>query len=181
MKTDTTMKRIFLIGYMGAGKTTIGKELSRLMSLSFIDLDAYIEARYYKTVPRLLAEKSEDEFRQIEQKMLHEVALFENVLISTGGGTPCFFDNMSFMNEVGQTVYLKVSPEELTKRLEPVKHTRPLLKGRQGDDLLAFVEDTLEKRSLYYMQANIVFNVETMLTANDVSQQTNALKNLLSQ
>jgi shikimate kinase len=174
------MKRIFLIGYMGAGKTTIGKELARLMNLSFVDLDTYIEARYYKTVGRLFAEKGEDCFRQLEQRMLHEVSSFENVLISTGGGAPCFFDNMSFMNQAGQTVYLKVSPGELTKRLELVKHTRPLLKGRRGGDLLAFVEENLEKRAPYYMQANIVFDVETMQTDNDVSQLTHALKNVLS-
>lgn len=127
------MKRIFLIGYMGAGKTTVGKVLSRQLELSFIDLDHYIEGRYHKTVGQLFAEKGEDAFRDIERRMLREVAAFEDVLVSTGGGAPCFFDNMEFMNGAGQTVYLKVSVEELAKRLELCKSTRPILEGRSGD------------------------------------------------
>ena len=93
------MKRIFLIGYMGAGKTTVGKVLAGLLNLSFIDLDYYIERRYHKTVSQLFAEKGEEVFRSIERNMLHEVADFENVLVSVGGGTPCFFENMEVMNE----------------------------------------------------------------------------------
>ncbi len=96
------MKRIFLIGYMGAGKTTVGKVLSRQLELSFIDLDHYIEGRYHKTVGQLFAEKGEDVFRDIERRMLREVAAFEDVLVSTGGGAPCFFDNMEFMIGAGQ-------------------------------------------------------------------------------
>ena len=100
------MRRIFLIGYMGAGKTTMGKELSKQSGLSFIDLDHFMEGRYRKTVRQLFEEKGEETFRQIEKKALHEVADFENVVISTGGGTPCFFDNMAYMNSIGTTVYL---------------------------------------------------------------------------
>ncbi|MDR1556664.1 MAG: shikimate kinase [Tannerellaceae bacterium] len=174
------MKRIFLIGYMGAGKTTIGKELARRMELSFVDLDAHIEARYHKTISRLFAEKGENEFREIERRILHEVAMFENVLISTGGGAPCFYDNMSFMNHAGQTVYLKVSPGELSKRLELVKHTRPVLNGRCGEELLSFVSDSLEKRNLYYMQAAVVFDVEQMTTSKDVQKLTRTLETILS-
>jgi shikimate kinase len=173
------MKRIFLIGYMGAGKTTIGKELARRMKLSFVDLDAHIEARYHKTISRLFAEKGENEFRKIEQRILHEVSMFENVLISTGGGAPCFYDNMDFMNRSGQTVYLKVSPGELTKRLELVKHTRPMLDGRCGEELLSFVSDTLERRNFYYMQATVVFDVEEMATHKDVQQLTETLETIL--
>ena len=91
------MKRIFLVGYMGAGKTTIGKVLSKMVGLTFIDLDYYIEGRFRKTVSQLFAERGEEGFRTIEHNLLHEVAEFEDVLISTGGGTPCFFDNMAFM------------------------------------------------------------------------------------
>ena len=92
------MKRVFLVGYMGAGKTTVGKELAKLAGLSFIDLDYYIEGRYHKAVSQIFAERGEEAFREIERNMLHEVAEFEDVLISTGGGAPCFFDNMEFMN-----------------------------------------------------------------------------------
>ena len=99
---------------------------------SFIDLDFYIEGRYHKAVSQIFAERGEEAFREIERNMLHEVAEFEDVLISTGGGAPCFFDNMEFMNASGTTVYLKVSVEELAKRLELCKHTRPVLKGVPG-------------------------------------------------
>jgi shikimate kinase len=175
------MKRIFLIGYMGAGKTTIGKELSKRMNLSFVDLDAYIEARYYKAISRIFAEKGEEAFREIERNMLREVALFENVLISTGGGTPCFHDNMTFMNEAGRTVYIKVSPAELAKRLSLIKHTRPVLNGRSGTDLLSFVSENLEKRAPYYMQASIVFDIEKMDTENDIHRSAQVLEKVLLQ
>ena len=158
------MKRIFLIGYMGAGKTTVGKVLSRQLGLSFIDLDHYIEGRY----GQLFAEKGEDAFRDIERRMLREVAAFEDVLVSTGGGAPCFFDNMEFMNGAGQTVYLKVSVEELAKRLELCKSTRPILKGRSGDELKAFIAESLEKREPFYSKASIVFDAEEMMTDQDV-------------
>ena len=161
------MKRIFLIGYMGAGKTTVGKVLSRQLGLSFIDLDHYIEG-YHKTVGQLFAEKGEDAFRDIERRMLREVAAFEDVLVSTGGGAPCFFDNMEFMNGAGQTVYLKVSVEELAKRLELCKSTRPILKGRSGDELKAFIAESLEKREPFYSKASIVFDAEEMMTDQDV-------------
>ena len=160
------MKRIFLIGYMGAGKTTVGKVLSQQLGLSFIDLDHYIEGRYHKTVGQLFAERGEEAFRDIERRMLREVAAFEDVLVSTGGGAPCFFDNIEFMNEAGQTVYLKVSVEELAKRLELCKSTR--LKGRSGDELKAFIAESLEKRELFYSKAAIVFEAEEMMTDQDV-------------
>ena len=95
------MTRIFLIGYMGAGKTTLGKAFSRELGLTFIDLDWYIEERFHKTVQQLFSERGEQGFRELEQKMLHEVAEFEDVVISAGGGTPCFFDNMDYMNACG--------------------------------------------------------------------------------
>lgn len=173
------MKRIFLIGYMGAGKTTVGKELAKRSGLSFIDLDCYIESRYHRTVGQLFAERGEDAFREIERNMLHEVAMFENVLVSTGGGAPCFYDNMAFMNETGTSVYLKVSVDELAKRLEQCKHTRPVLKGRSGDELKAFIAESLEKRTPFYSQASVVFDAEVMLTNTDVQNISVALEKII--
>ena len=155
------MKRVFLVGYMGAGKTTVGKELAKLAGLSFIDLDYYIEGRYHKAVSQIFA------------------AEFEDVLISTGGGAPCFFDNMEFMNASGTTVYLKVSVEELAKRLELCKHTRPVLKGRSGEELRAFIAESLEKRNPFYTKASITFDAEKMLTESDVHDISNALMKIL--
>ena len=109
------MQRIFLIGYMGVGKTTLGKALADRTGLSFIDLDLFIEGRYRKTIRQIFEAEGEEAFREIERKALHEVAEFEDIILSTGGGTPCFFDNMTYMNRVGTTVYLKASPEALTR------------------------------------------------------------------
>ena len=107
--TQRHCHRIILIGYMGAGKTTVGKALAAELGLRFYDLDWYIESRMRKTVAQLFAELGEEGFRRIERNMLHEVAEFEGVLISCGGGTPCFYDNMQYINQQGLTLYLKAS------------------------------------------------------------------------
>jgi len=175
------MKRIFLTGYMGAGKTTVGKELAKLAGLSFIDLDNHIEARYHRTVSRLFEEKGEEEFRLIEQRMLQEVATFEDVVISTGGGAPCFFDNMAFMKKSGLTIYLKVTVDELAQRLEACKQTRPVLQNKTGEELRKFITDSLMKREDFYNQADIIFNAEVMLTETDIHTIAVQLKQMISQ
>ncbi len=174
------MKRIFLVGYMGAGKTTIGKLLAKQMGLSFVDLDYYIENRYHKSISELFKEKGEEAFRDIEQKLLREVCEFEEVVISTGGGVPCFYDNMNYMNEKGYTVYLKASPQELADRIEPNKQSRPVLAGRSGEDLLRFIEKTLEKRGIYYEQAALVYHAEKMNTKKEIDIHVGELIALLT-
>ena len=173
------MNRIFLVGYMGAGKTTIGKVLSKLIGLTFIDLDYYIEGRFRKTVAQLFAERGEEGFRSIERNMLHEVAEFEDVLVSTGGETPCFFDNMEFMNQQGTTIYLQVSVDELASRLEVCKHTRPVLKNRTGDELKAFVAESLSGRLPFYQKASIVFDANELMTEADAYALSEQLKKLI--
>ena len=98
------MKRIILIGYMGAGKTTVGKALAKDMGLQFYDLDWYIESRHRKTIAQIFAEMGENGFRELERRLLHEVAEFEDVVIRCGGGAPCFFDNSDDMNRQGDVV-----------------------------------------------------------------------------
>lgn len=173
------MKRIFLVGYMGAGKTTIGKVLSKMVGLTFIDLDYYIEGRFRKTVSQLFAERGEEGFRTIERNMLHEVAEFEDVLISTGGGTPCFFDNMAFMRQQGTTIYLQVSVDELVNRLELCKQTRPVLKNRSGEELKAFVQESLASRSPFYEQAQITFNTDRLITEVDAKELSTQIMQLI--
>lgn len=175
------MKRIFLTGYMGAGKTTVGKKLAKLAGLSFIDLDKHIEARYCRSVSRIFEEMGEDEFRRIEQRMLHEVAAFEDVVISTGGGVPCFFDNMAFMKKAGLTVYLKVSVGELAKRLDVCRSTRPVLQGKTGEGLKLFIAESLNRREPFYNQADIIFNAEVMLTRTDVHAISAELKQMITE
>lgn len=147
---------------MGAGKTTVGKALSKELGLPFYDLDWYIESRMRKTVPQLFGERGEEGFRQIEHNMLHEVAEFEDVIISCGGGTPCFFDNMDYMNSQGQVVYLKASPEVLYKHLLMGKTERPLIKGKSPEELIAFIQEQLERREPFYSKARYTLNVDLM-------------------
>lgn len=162
------MERIFIIGYMGSGKTTIGKRLAASLSLSFVDLDAYIEKRYRKTVPALFEEHGEEGFRLIERRSLAEVAHFEDVVISTGGGTPCFFDNMEVMNKAGLTMYLEVSPEDLADHLLASKTVRPLIAGKSREELIPFINGHLASRESFYRKAQIVYPVDRMITKDEV-------------
>ncbi len=173
------MKRIILIGYMGAGKTTIGKALSKDLGLPFYDLDWYIESRMRKTVPQLFAERGEDGFRQIEHNMLHELGEFEDVIISCGGGTPCFFDNIDYMNRQGQVVYLKAEPEVLHKHLQMGKTERPLLKGKSAEELTGFIKDQLKARDIFYNKAKYTLDVSLMDDYGKIKTSVEKLKDLL--
>ena len=146
--------RIYLIGYMACGKTTLGKELARKLSLSFLDLDKYLEKKYFKTIPQIFEEEGESGFRLKEQACLQEVAEFEDVVIATGGGAPCFFDNVEVMNRTGICIFLDVDAEELANRLLQSKTERPLVKGKSPEELVGFIEGMLEKRRPYYEQAS---------------------------
>jgi shikimate kinase len=173
------MKRIFLIGYMGSGKTTLGKAYARAMQLQFIDLDWYIEERFHKTVQELFEERKEDGFREIERNMLHEVAEFENVIIACGGGTPCFFDNMEYMNGKGETVFLDASPEVLFRRLKIAKSKRPLLMDKSDEELMDVIQNALRVRIPFYSQAKYVFNAESLEDREQISCSVQRLKTLL--
>ena len=160
------MQNIFLIGYMGAGKTTIGKQIAKCLEWPFVDMDLFIENRYHKTVPDLFAEKGEDFFRKTEQAILQEVAQFENTVISTGGGTPCFFDNMDLMNRTGITIYLKMPVSELIRRLTANKQERPLIKDKSMEELEQFITGSLAKREMWYSRASIVFSASAEAAPN---------------
>lgn len=147
------MKRIFLVGYMGSGKTTIGKMLAEKYGLEFMDLDHYIEQRYFKSINQIFQEKGEDGFRRIERNLLNEVSEFEDIVISAGGGTPCFFDNMELMNKMGETVYLQASAEVLFDYLRTAKSERPLLREKTDEEMLVYICESLEKRIPFYEMA----------------------------
>lgn len=170
------MIRIFLIGYMGAGKTTLGKAFARELGLTFIDLDWYIEERFHKTVQRIFEEKSEEGFRELERNMLHEVSDFENVVISTGGGTPCFFDNMEYMNTQGETVFLSVDPTVLFRRLRVAKQQRPLLAEKTDEELMEFIGSALEKRMPHYSKARHIFCAEELEDKQQIRRSVDALR-----
>ena len=160
--TQRHCHRIILIGYMGAGKTTVGKALAAELGLRFYDLDWYIESRMRKTVAQLFAELGEEGFRRIERNMLHEVAEFEGVLISCGGGTHCFYDNMQYINQQGLTLYLKASPEVLYKHLKMGKSVRPLLLNKTPEEVQRFISEQLKAREQFYTRAQFTLDVNLM-------------------
>ena len=147
------MERVYLIGYMGCGKTTIGKRLAKSLGWDVIDMDSRIESRYRKTIPDIFASEGEDSFRKKERFILEELSALENVVVSTGGGAPCFFDNIDVMNSSGLCVYIRMTPEALAARLKNAKANRPLLKDKTEEELTNFIKEQLEKRRAFYEQA----------------------------
>ena len=174
------MRRIILIGYMGSGKTTVGKALSKETGMMFYDLDWYIESRMRKTVSQIFAERGEECFRQIEYNMLHEVAEFEDVIISCGGGTPCFFDNMDYLNQQGDVVYLKATPETLYKHLLMAKVERPLLKDKTPEELIAYITEHLKEREPFYGKARHILDVNVLDNYDKIAISVERIKSLLS-
>lgn len=178
--TKQNTLRILLIGYMGAGKTTIGKALSDEMNIPFYDLDWYIEARMHRNIKQLFEERGEEGFRKIEQAMLHEVAENENVIIACGGGTPCFFDNMDYMNRQGTTVYLKAIPEVLYAHLKMGKTIRPLLLGKTEEEIGQLIVRQVAERESYYLKAKYVLNIKLLSSAGKIKEAVYNLRELLN-
>ena len=164
---------------MGAGKTTIGKPLAASLGVSFYDLDWYISMRYRRSVPEIFEERGEDGFRDLERRMLHEVAEFEDVVVSCGGGTPCFFDNMDYMNSLAETVYLKASPEVLTQHLRMGKGIRPLLLNKTPEELERYVRESLSQREPFYAKAKHTFDVSLMENVKQVDESVRLLREQL--
>jgi shikimate kinase len=165
---------------MGSGKTTVGKALSKATGLMFYDLDWYIESRMHTTVSKLFSERGEEAFRKIEYNMLHEVAEFEDVIISCGGGTPCFFDNMDYLNQQGDVVYLKATPEVLYKHLLMAKVERPLLKGKSPEELIAYITAHLKERTTFYEKARHTLDVSVLDNHDKIATSVERLRTLLN-
>ncbi|NDK56526.1 shikimate kinase [Pontibacter fetidus] len=146
---------IFLIGMMGSGKTTLGKELATELNYSFVDLDAFIEEKEGRTIAQIFEQEGQERFRKIEREALQTiVANYKNAIVATGGGTPCFFDNMALMNAGGETIFLDVPAEFIAQRLSQSDlSTRPLLAGKTQSELFSFVGETLAERRQFYAQA----------------------------
>ena len=145
---------------MCSGKTTLGRMMARDEGLEFIDLDEYIEQREGKSVSDIFREKGESGFREIERQSLREVSEKENCVIACGGGTPCFFDNMDFMNSCGETIFLESSEEVLLDRLLKYGSLRPIVAGKSKDEILEIIRRQMDERKKFYDQAKRKLNTD---------------------
>ncbi|WP_295117353.1 shikimate kinase [uncultured Chitinophaga sp.] len=159
--------RVFLLGFMGAGKTYWGKQLAEHLQLPFFDLDEVVTEREGMSVSDIFAAKGEDSFRQMEKDTLRElVKEQEKFVISCGGGTPCFHDNIGFMNDSGTTIWLNPSVDVMVDRLKRKRGKRPLLKDLSDEELTAFVEKKLMAREPVYEQAKVI------IVSDDITLET---------
>jgi len=147
---------VYIIGFMGSGKSTAGKKLASALGWTFIDLDRKIEERAGKTIPQIFSQDGEDHFRTVESEVLKSLGCLSETVVSTGGGTPCHGDNLEFMLETGLTIYLKMSPGQLTQRLLNSSGERPLLKNVPDDKLIYFIEEKLAYREKWYSKAHFI-------------------------
>lgn len=147
---------IFLTGFMGSGKTTVGKKLARLLRLTFIDMDEYIEKREKLTVKSLFENFGEATFRKIERSCLEEILKKdERLVVALGGGTICYENNLEKIKKAGLLIYIELPVATLTQRLEGSKIKRPLLKNLKAEELTAFIDNKLNERKDYYASAHI--------------------------
>ncbi len=150
--------RVFLVGYMASGKTTVAKKLAKALNLAVVDLDAEIEKTSGMSIPELFKTEGEMGFRKRERAELRKWLEKDDFVMATGGGTPCFFESMDEMNGAGTTVYLQMAPKAIVDRVLASKDERPILKGLTAEKMLEKVEKQLEKREAFYSRANLVVN-----------------------
>ncbi|MDQ6761108.1 MAG: shikimate kinase [Bacteroidota bacterium] len=152
------MQRIFLIGFMGSGKTHWGRIWAAKNALSFFDLDAEVEKSFKMTVAEIFQKEGEEKFRELERYHLKKFAAKNNFILSCGGGTPCFGDNLEWMNAEGNVVYLRATPERILKNVTPKIDKRPLLKNVNPSELLFFIEKKLKEREPFYNKARYILD-----------------------
>ncbi len=148
--------KYFMIGAMGSGKTYSGERIARELNIPFYDLDEYIEEKENCSIREIFETKGEDYFRQVERKCLRDFGIIGDAVIACGGGTPCFFDNMDWMNEAGITIYLEAPVELLVERLSAKPSRRPLVAGKSKPELEVFLKQMLDERAVFYQKAGIV-------------------------
>lgn len=164
-------RTIYLIGFMGSGKSHVGKKLAASLYCPFVDLDQAIERYAGKKIREVFADEGEAYFRLIERRALQDTAFGPTRIVATGGGTPCFFDNMQWINQHGLAIYLDADPEVLVERLWRGRVKRPLLNGLDQESLLAFINRKISERSFYYEQAPVHYHIK--------SPQQNSAEDLL--
>lgn len=173
------MVRVFLMGFMGAGKTTLGKALAKDLGVSFIDLDQYIESRFMKSVTQIFASRGEQGFREIESRLLREVGEFDDVIVSCGGSTPLIGDNMEYMLQHGQTVYLKCNNDTLLRRLKVARSQRPLIASKNDQELALFIESETARREPGYLKAEYICPGDRLESRDQISETVDYIEQLL--
>lgn len=171
----TGTSKIYLVGFMGCGKTTAGQKLAAELNCKFTDLDKLIEKKLNKPIPLIFSEMGEDHFRKVESEMLRSLNKSEFEVVSVGGGAPCFSGNMDYMKSTGIVIYLRMNASQLKDRLEGTQGKRPLLKGLTGKMLLHFIEEKLAEREKYYMLSTIIddgFNPDILMLARKIRKLT---------
>jgi len=154
--------RIYLVGFMGSGKSSLGKRLAKRLDFPFIDLDDEMEQLSGKSIPEIFEQQGELQFRRLESETLRKTVEYSSAVVATGGGTPCYFDNMEFINRNGISVYLRLTPQSLAWRLENTHKKRPLLRNCKGENLLHYIESKLQEREQFYAQAACILKGENV-------------------
>lgn len=164
------MENIVIVGFSGAGKSTVGRKLANKLSMTFIDLDLYIEEKYHTAIPLLFERYGESVFRTLEYAALQEVLTSDNAVIAVGGGTPCYEDAMTQINTHAKSIYLQLDENEIVEHLLHSKKKRPLTNHLNEEDLRAYIRITLAEREPYYLQSQEIWTLEEietqLLTAN---------------
>lgn len=149
---------------MGCGKSSVGEKIAGRLDIIFVDMDKVIEESNSTAINRIFEEQGEKTFREFEQNALHQILELDDVVVATGGGAPCFFNNMELMNKNGITVYMKGEPEFLANRLLNAKSERPLIKGKSKEELIGFIKEKLKEREEYYLRAQHTVNAKDLKT-----------------
>jgi shikimate kinase len=169
--------KVFLIGFMASGKTTLGEELAKLLNYTFIDLDHYIEQKQARSIKVIFELSGESRFREIENEALREVAAMDgDIIVASGGGTSCFYNSVDFMNKCGFTIYLRAEVSELLARLIDAKTDRPLLWGKSKQELTDYIIRVLDERKKYYEKAKITVDIKD-LEVNQLATTIKAIAN----
>jgi shikimate kinase len=164
------VKPVVLLGFMGSGKSTLGKQLAALLGWGFIDLDRFIETLENKTIPEIFSHDGEEAFRKIESMALQKVLNYNCQVIAIGGGAPCQPENLNLIKEKSQSVYLKISEAQLATRLAYSNTPRPLLNGKSESETQIFIRDLLAARELFYNQADIIIESD-VITADMIASR----------
>jgi shikimate kinase len=168
-------RRIYIIGFMGSGKTTAGKKLASSLKWNFLDLDIEIEHKTGKSINDIFSDYGEEHFRKLEAELLTSIITEKDTIISTGGGTPCYGNNMEFMLKTGLVIYIRMTPGQLKSRLESSSISRPLINNLKDSELLQFISDRLSEREKYYLRASVIVNGIDL----DISALHNKIKTII--